>query len=71
MVEENLKGVPVTVQAKIPFEMDSRLRDIKKQTGLKIDRLLYLAIKRFLDDIERGEVEAVRILQEENSGVVR
>jgi len=65
MVEES-SNITVSVQSKIPFEMDAELRRLKRQTGLKIDRLVFLAIKRFLEEVAKGQVEAIRVLQKED-----
>lgn len=55
----------VTVSAKVPFEMDARLRQLKKQTGMNIDRLVYEAIRRYLDEAEKGGVGTVSLRRAE------
>lgn len=57
--------VEVTVATKIPFEMDTRLKRLKKQTGMNIDRLVYEAIRRYLDEVEKGQAETVSLRRDE------
>ena len=57
--------VEVTVSAKIPFEMDTRLRKLKKQTGMNIDRLVYEAILSYLNEAEKGNVGSIPLRRDE------
>ena len=57
--------VEVTVSAKIPFEMDARLKRLKKQTGLSVDRLVYEAIRSYLEEAEKGGIGAIPFRRDE------
>lgn len=53
----------IVVQCKVPFDIDVRLKQLKRRTGINLDRLVYAAIIRYLEDVDNGRVPEISALE--------